>query len=107
MGGMGCRLRLQPGDQRLFILSSGKAPSGMLPNERQMPIPRAALPGIGSCMVPQQVQLMGNKSVDGGRHLLEVLWKISQVLHGLEQDGHAMTIGLPMTCPHEGMLRGA
>jgi hypothetical protein len=106
-GGMGRRLRLQPGGQRLSILGSGKAPPGMLPNEREMPITRAALPGIGGCMVPQQVQLMGNKGPDGGGHLLEVLWKIPQVLHGLEQDGHAMAIGLPMTRLHKGMLRGA
>ena len=60
-----------------------------------MPIARAALPGIGRRLVPQQVHLMGNEGADGGGHLLEVLWKIPQVLHGLEQDGHTMAMSMP------------
>jgi hypothetical protein len=50
---------------------------------------------------------MGNKGTDDRGHLLEVRWKIPQVLHGLEQDGHTMAIGLPMTRLPEGMLLGA
>jgi len=65
-GGVGRRLGLQPGFQRLFILGRGKTPPGMLPNEREMPIARAALPGIVRRMVPQQVQLVSNESADGG-----------------------------------------
>ena len=83
-GGVGRRLRLQPGFQRLFILGSREAPPGMLPNEGEMPIACAALPGIVRGMIPQQVQLMGNEGADGGGHVLEILWEIAQVLHGLE-----------------------
>jgi hypothetical protein len=83
-GGLGGSLGLQPGFQGLFILSGGEAPPGILPNEREMTITRAALPGIVRRMVPQQVHLVGHEGADGEGHMLEILGAIAQVLHGLE-----------------------
>jgi hypothetical protein len=67
-----------------------------------MGIVRSAPPGVMFREVPQQLELMGKKGADGLRHLLEVVWEIAQVLHGLEEHSHPVSIHIPTAGVHQG-----
>ena len=59
------------------------------------------LPRIVWRVIPQELELMGDESVYHLRHLLEIVRKIPQVLHGFEQYGHPMTMHIAVTGVHQ------
>jgi hypothetical protein len=53
-------------------------------------------------MIPQQVELMREKSPDDRRHLGQGAGEIASILDGFAQDGHPMAIHLPRAGIHHG-----
>jgi hypothetical protein len=49
-----------------------------------MVIVTPAVPRILRRVIPQELELMRDECPDRLRHLLEIMWEIAQVLHGLE-----------------------
>jgi hypothetical protein len=92
----------QPGIQLPLVLACGIAKACMLSNRGQIGIVRSAPTGVMLREVPQQLELMGNKRADGLRQLLEIVWEIAQVLHGLEEHSHPVSIHIPPAAIHQG-----
>jgi len=95
----------EPHLQRLLILASGRAQAGVLPNQGQMAIMRLTLPRIVWRVIPQELELMGDERADHLRHLLEIVRKIAQVWHSVEQHGHPMTMPISVTGVHQRAFR--
>src|SRR5947208_16924303 len=87
---------------RYTTLRCRKAEARIVANQRHMAIARTTAPWILRGSVPQQLQLMGEKGAHGVWHLLELVWEVAQVLHRLEQNGHAVAIRIPITRVDEG-----
>jgi hypothetical protein len=106
--GGGRRLRsalcTEPGFHRVLILRGRKAEARRVANQRYMAIARTTAPRILRGGVPQQLELVRKKGTDGGRHLLEFIGEVAQVLHHFEQDGHTVAIRVPMTGVDEGTV---
>jgi hypothetical protein len=96
----------QPGLQLPLILARGVAKSRMLSNQGQMRIVRSTPLGVMLREVPQQLELMGHKGADGLRHLLEIIWEIAQVLHGLEEHSHPVSIHISTAGVHQARSAG-
>src|SRR5215813_4428597 len=100
------RMGAQPGSQFLLVLGRGEAEARVLPGQSQMAIMRGAVPGIIHCVVPQQLELVGDEGPHHEGDLAQLLGEISQILHGFEQDGYAVAIDLSITGVDQGALGG-
>jgi len=48
-------------------------------------------------VIPQELELVGNKGADGLWHLPEIVWEVTQVLDNLQQHGDPVPMHIPIS----------
>jgi hypothetical protein len=88
----------------VLVLAGWKTAAGVLPNQCQVKRAGTGMARIVRRVVPEQLELVGDERADGLWHLPEIVGEITQVLHGLEQDGDTVAIHIAAAGVHQGVF---